>query len=92
MTTAESSGEPRIRDIIETHNQLALSYRQMLMVIQNQGFFFCFQQQAQPAQNAKRPNVVISILGRFLFSMNASIHIEFVQKKPISLDHSSNIS
>jgi hypothetical protein len=42
------SGEPSIRNIIETHNQLALSYKQMMMtVIQKQGFLFCFEQQAK---------------------------------------------
>jgi len=37
------SGEPSIRNIIETHNQLVLSYKQMMTLIQKQGFLFCFE-------------------------------------------------
>jgi hypothetical protein len=56
------SGAHRIRDIIRTHNQLALTYHQMMMVIQNQGSIFCFEQQAHQHENVNRPRVVVQIL------------------------------
>jgi hypothetical protein len=49
----ESPNEPSIREIVETHNQLTLTYKQIMSVIQKQRFFFCLQQQAQPAEAPK---------------------------------------
>ncbi|MDQ3836261.1 MAG: hypothetical protein M3270_04920 [Thermoproteota archaeon] len=64
MATTES-GDTNIRDIIQAHNQLSLTYQQIMRVIQKQRFFFCFQQQAQPAEDAKRPHVIVSLIWTF---------------------------
>jgi hypothetical protein len=61
MATTESD-DTNIRDIIQTHNQLALTYKQMMSVIQKQNFFFCFQREARPSEKAKKPKVIVSIL------------------------------